>query len=290
MGAALTVKTLLGHKNLQFSIECLNSFLKNSKDKIFLQIFEDGTLTEDDASLLSAQLNDVVIVAKKERDSKLKGLLYRYPLCDQYRNNIPYAQKIFDVMLYDSADLLFIDSDIFFLRSFELPSFGQFPVFISDSEHAYSFTPMEFFKIKLPIYPRVNSGFFYFPKTLFSLDFIEELLKDEIINRGLKRRNPWLEQAVWSFLAANAKKVSFFNRRQIVMAEKKLKVDERTIAVHLVSTYRSHFSELQNKTSCSSALDEFSVVELEKEVKFLSKFEFAVERLMKRTKRELGIT
>jgi hypothetical protein len=289
MGTGITVKTLLGHKNLQFSIDCLKSFVDKSEDRIFLEIFEDGTLTNNDEHLLYSQLNNIIVVKKTERDDRLKSVLYKYPNCSKYRNDIPYAQKIFDVMLYDDNDLLFIDSDIFFLKKFKLPRFDLVPVFVSDTEHAYSFTPLEFLKIKLPIYPRINSGFFYFPQKLFNLDFIEQLLQDDVINRGFKRRNPWFEQAVWSFLAARAKNVYFFDKAQIAMAKKKLAINARTVAVHLVSTYRSHYAILQNTASVANFSGDAIEIKFEKGVKFLNKFEFGLQKLLKRTKRELGI-
>lgn len=285
----LTVKTLLGHKNLRFSIDCLKSFVDNSKDQIFLQIFEDGSLKESDRDILKTELGNIAIISKKERDDKLESVLKNYPNCYRYRNDIPYAQKIFDVMLYDNEDLLFIDSDIFFIKKFKFPKFNNIPVFIWDSEHAFSFTPLEFFKIKTSIYPRVNTGLFYFPKSLFSLDFIEKLLEDKIVNKGFERRNPWLEQTVWSFLAAKNKNVNYFDKNEIVMAAKKLEIKDTTIAVHLVSTYRNHFQTLKNNITPGNASTGFKEVRLIKGVKFLNKVQFASQRLLKKTKRVVGI-
>jgi hypothetical protein len=192
-------------------------------------------------------------------------------------------------MLYDEDDLLFIDSDIFFLKKFKLPAFNKTPSFISDTEHAYSFTPLEFFKINIPIYPRINSGLFYFPKSLFSLDFVEELLKDRIIQQGFNRGISWLEQTIWSFLAANANNVNYFDKAQIVMAENKLRITENTLGVHLVSTYRHHFSSLKKLVLSKEIGASFTEIRLQKGEKLLNKYEFAFQKLIKRAKRELAI-
>ena len=62
MDNAYQFKTLLGHKNLAFSIACLYSLMRYSVDRIELQIFEDGTLTESDEDELRSCLNTVSVV------------------------------------------------------------------------------------------------------------------------------------------------------------------------------------------------------------------------------------
>lgn len=290
MKSPVKCKTLLGHKNLDFSIECLRTFVDNCSDEVHLQFFEDGTIDDSDKIKLLSNFKNSTIISKEDRDQKINYKLQEFPLSLSYRNNVIYAQKIFDVMLYENEDLLFIDSDVFFLKKFTLPCFGLTPVFMTDVENAYSFHPLDFLKINIPIFPRINTGFFYFPKEIFNLPFIEGLLSDEVIKKGFTNRIPWLEQTIWSFLAAKENTVSYFNKSQVIIAEKELKVSADTIAVHLVSTYRNHFSKLKAQCERSREVLTFAQIELENKRKFLNKFEFGLERIIKKTKRHLSIS
>lgn len=276
-------KTLLGHNNLDFSIECLQSFLRHSCQDIYLQIFEDGTITEADEQQLLHSLKNSVVVKKKERDLKLEHLLANYPACQQYRNSTNYAQKIFDMMLYDDNDVFYIDSDIYFLKRFLLPEMNGIPVFMADTQNAYSFTPVDLFKINIPVFPNVNSGMFYFPQSLFSLPFIESLLTNKVINKGVKKGIPWLEQTIWSFMAAKSKSINYFNSKQVIMADFTLKTDADTVAIHLVYYFRTHIKQLRllpaaDENTCSA-------INLTINTTYLSKMDFAIEKLMRKIKR-----
>ena len=274
-------KTLLGHNNLDFSIACLQSFINNSFDEIQLEIFEDGSLTEADKMKLLSGLRNSAIVTKEQRDKMLTLKLANYSRCNQFRAHTIFAQKIFDIMLYDDKDTLFIDSDIFFLKKFILPAFENKPVFMADSENAYSFSPAEFFKIDIPIFPHINSGFFYFPKECFDLDFVESLLNDPIIQRG--QPVSWLEQTIWAFLASRFGSINYFDDAQITMAKEKLTITADSIAIHLVSTYRYHFEQI--KLLPIKIENEFTPVKLKNMANHLSKLEFAGKRVIKKLKR-----
>ena len=279
-------KTLLGQKNLDFSIACLGSFVEYAEDDIQLIIFEDGSLTPDGKQKLSLSLKNCIIDSKGDRDAVVNMKLKSYPKCYHYRNSILYAHKIFDVMLYDEKDLLFIDSDVLFLKRFKLPSFNQFPVFIADKHHAYSFSPAEFFNVSYPIFPHVNTGFFYFPYNQFDVALIESLLNDAVIGKGLGRIS-WLEQTIWAFLAARNKKVGYFDSKQIVMAQKVLTKDIQRVAVHLVSSYRSHFNELYAQPAAANSKVES--IKINEVSTYLGKAEFLLNRLKKKLYRHIGL-
>lgn len=283
---AIKCKTLLGTKNLDFSLACLQSFINNSEDEIHLQIFEDGSLTDHDVHRLLTTLKGSTVIKKSDRDSVINEKLKQYPQCYKYRNSILYAHKIFDVALYDDHDLLFIDSDVLFLKKFKLPAFNNTPVFIADKHHAYSFTPVEFFNVKFPIFPHVNTGFFYFPHDLFSVEFVEQLLTDPIIGKGMGRIS-WLEQTIWGFLAARNNQTAYFDSSQIIMARKTLRVDANTIAIHLVSSYRNHFEGLKSKVIADT--EKYEDVRLKNVTAYLSKTEFAVNRIKKKAYRHLHL-
>ena len=282
MAKQIHCKTLLGHQNLDFSIECLQSFLQHSGDGILLEIFEDGSITDEDEATLLSGLKNSVVVRKARRDEKLKPLLADFPACKAYRDSTNYAQKIFDVMLFDDRDVFYIDSDIYFLKKFVLPAMDEMPVFMWDTQNAYSFTPLDLLKINIPIFPNVNTGLFYFPKNLFSLAFIEALLNDGVISRGVKKSIPWLEQTIWSFLAAKSRSISYFNCKQVIMADFVLRNDADTVAVHLVYYFRTYIKQLR---LLQPEINSVTQIILEQHSAYLKKADFAVEKIIRKIKR-----
>lgn len=275
-------KTLLGHNNLDFSIECLQSFLKHSCDEIQLQIFEDGSITDADEERLLSGLKNSIVVRKRERDKKLEPILANYPACKNYRNSTNFSQKLFDIMLYDNQDLFYIDSDIYFLKKFVLPQFDEMPVFMADNQNAYSFTPVDLLKINIPVFPNVNTGVFYFPQNLFNLNFIEQLLNDSVVTKSLNRRMNWSEQTIWSFLAAKSRSISYFNPDQLIMADFTLRTDSETIAIHLVYYFRTHIKQLRLLTPVDS--NTCSAIKLTAHSTYLNKVDFALEKFKRKVK------
>lgn len=283
MAKPILCKTLLGHNNLDFSIECLQSFLYHSCDEVHLQIFEDGSITDEDEEKLLSHLKKSVVIKKRDRDIKLEPLLADYPACKHYRNSTNFAQKLIDVMLYDTNDVLYIDSDVYFLKKFALPKLDEMPVFMYDNQNAYSFTPVDLLKINIPLFPHVNSGLFYFPQNLFSLDFVELLLNDAIISKSFKKYLNWSEQTLWSFLAAKSRSISYFDSKQIIMAGFALKTGPDTIAIHLVYYFRSYIKQLRllpppAESACSN-------IKLNLNTAYLKKTDFAIEKLRKKVRR-----
>lgn len=282
MAKKIHCKTLLGHAGLDFSIECLQSFLHHAADEILLEIFEDGSITDEDEAKLLSNLKSSIVIRKAERDARLKPLLAAYPACKAYRDSTNYAQKIFDVMLFDDRDVFYIDSDIYFLKRFALPMMDEMPIFMVDTQNAYSLTPLDLLKINIPLFPQVNSGIFYFPQNLFKLEFVEQLLNDEIINKGIKKGIPWLEQTIWSFLAAKSRSISYFDCKQVVMADFVLKNDADTVAVHLVYYFRTYIKRLRLLPPNTETVTE---INLKMSSAYLKKMDFAVEKIIRKLKR-----
>lgn len=284
-------KTLLGESNIDFSIECLSSFVKNSKKEILIEIFDDGSLTDESKNKLKNSLKDCKIITREDRDEIINYKLSNYPSCLHYRNKIIYAHKLFDVMLYDDDDhLLFIDSDVFFIKKFELPDFNTIPIFIKDKHNAYSFNPLEFIKINFDIFSRINTGFFYFPRDLYSLDYLEELLTDKIISKGIDRIS-WLEQTLWAFVANRSKIVGYFDNSQIVMAKDEIEMDTNLIAVHLVTSFRSHYDRIKSYSLIvrKGGGTNTKIKVLYKNAS-LKKYQFITDRVRKSLLRRVGIT
>lgn len=268
----------------------MKSFVQHSEQEIQLEIFEDGTLTQDNKKQLLSAFPTCILIDKTARDQVITNKLANYPRCLNYRNNTGYAQKLFDIVLFDEQDVFYIDSDILFLKKFKLPQFAEAPIFMSDTFNAYSFTPQEFLKIGFPIFPYINSGIFYYPQKLYNLDFIEQLLNDKIIINGLIKKIPWLEQTLWAFLLARSKNIFYFDHNQIMMAQQVMKIPvndnitNETIAVHLVSSLRGHVFPELTKTNAHTVDDsaDFKRIKLEASKGYLSNLSFAIDRIKKK--------
>lgn len=282
MAKPVHCKTLLGHHNLDFSIECLQSFLRHSCDEVFLEIFEDGSITDADEAQLLLSLKNSTVIRKKERDEKLGPILENFPACQNYRNSTNFSQKLFDIMLYDDRDVLYIDSDIYFLKKFVLPKLDEMPVFMADNQNAYSFTPIDLLKINIPVFPNVNTGFFYFPKNLFDLAFIEDLLNDPVIIKCFSKLPNWSEQTIWSFLAAKSRSICFFDANQVVMAGFVYNIQPETVAMHLVFYFRTYIKRLRILPVAET--ETCAAIKLTSHSAYLNKMDFALEKLKRKMK------
>lgn len=263
MKRSITCRTLLGSGNMDFSIECLKSMLDNSYDNIRLQIFEDGSLQPDDIQKLESSLPDSTVVTRKSREESVMQQLADYPYCRQLRESNVFGFKLFDTMLYDDAEFFYLDTDIYFLKPFAFPQFGPNPVFMRDAINGYYFKQHQFLKISAPVMPLINAGFYYFPRRLFKLSIVENLLEKYFTPENMSHM--WAEQTLWAFLGAEVKDAYYFNPQQVVLAKHRLKLNDKTIAVHLVSIARRNFEAVKSLAKKEShPADDFELIKLEK--------------------------
>lgn len=272
------VITLLGNKNLPFSVFCLRSFVKHSADEIRLIIFEDGSLTNSEKMYLQDQIPGSLVVNKTERDQRLQSVENQYPNCVKFRNENVLGQKLVDLLLLGKA-FIFIDSDVLFLKNFSLPEFCV-PTFIKDVQNAYIFHPLKL--IKQPIFPKINTGFFYFPFIQNALNKLEDLLQNKNIRREVQRLPMWAEQSLWALLAGYSAEISYFNEAQIMMAGVK-PAKHIPVAIHLVSTFRYMFDHYKKIcTSGSLTTEELTLISTRKK---LPLWRYRSERIQKRLTR-----
>jgi len=265
-------RTLLGTKNLDFSLECLNSFIQNSYDLIRLEIFEDGTMEDSHIKRIESFLENTVVITKKSREAKILDKLSNYPQCLNFRKHNVFAYKLLDTMLYDNNDFFYIDTDIFIIKKFILPDFDVYPIFMKDLQNGYFFEPALFFKIDSPILPYVNAGFSYFPNSLFNLTLVESLFKKHFTTATIN--HAWAEQTMWAFLAAECEKTYYFNSEQVVLATNNMVINKKAIAIHLVTGTRFHLDSLRALSDSFSKNTGYDKIETQLITSNLSNFEF----------------
>jgi len=255
---ARTVRTLIGHQQVEVGLRCLGSLISYSSEPIALVVHDDGTLTPGDRTRLTSHLEGVSILNRDEADSLVLPRLTRYPNCAKYRRRHPLALKLIDTALIETGDLAYCDSDILFLKPFtnlySWPGAGGAAVFMQDMQEAYSLYPWHahpFGKIKVP--QRINSGLILFRSSEYDLDFLEWLLGQPQLEHVFKKRPHWIEQTCW---AALGRRVGCYvwSARQLLIANLKMDhVTEDTVGIHFVAAYRGNLKLFSKQNSASRA-------------------------------------
>lgn len=266
MAEQILFRTLLGPNNLQFSICCLQSLLRNSVNPIRLEIFDDGNLKTEHIHTLEISLPNSVVIPKPDRELMISEKLKNYPKCLQFRNSNVLAYKLFDTILFDNRNFYFVDTDVIFYRKFTLPPFPDEPIFMVDSTDSYNFRPIHFYNINTPVFPRSNTGFMFFPAKKYNLDYIEKILQKPSLYNNIM--HPWAEQTMWSFLAAKYDKVNIFDPLQVVIASAKMKVSESTIAIHFVKPYRHTIDKFKFLENTHDKYTEIKLIKTSKKLSF----------------------
>jgi hypothetical protein len=240
MSESVVVASLLGHRQMAFSVPCLQSLLRNCADAVRLRLHDDGTLSCDDLRILDRELLGPEIVSRAEADRRAEGALAPYPRCADLRRSNPLALKLIDVGIWGTSGIHYCDSDIFFVRPFQ----GLFQASSTDSfamadpQNAYSIRPSHLLLHRwLRLVARLNSGILVLPRSSWRIEDIERIL-------GLSNLRPavWVEQTCWAALAQSAG-CRLLDPRQFVIPGTVGPLAGDAIAFHFVSSVRHRLVE-----------------------------------------------
>ena len=245
----IPVRTLLGARGFESSLTCLRSLVQYSADPVRLIVHEDGTLTDQHSEKLLSLAPSVELVSRSRADSIVLPQLNRYPRCQAARAMGPLFLKLFDISLMSEGNLIYSDSDVYFLRRFTgvfRPASEEY-VFMTDSFNAYSVRPWKIWPFsRIKIGGRVNTGFIVGPSGI-DLDYIEWILDNLVTDTAFVRRPYWAEQTCWAAIAAQ-QGFRLFNPNQIVIANSTMSgYKPETVAIHFVSTYRDRLLRFLDK-------------------------------------------
>lgn len=273
--------TLMGSKNFEFSLKCLNSFFKHNRNEVFLKVLDDGTLSDAEKIELKTELKNISFIDKPARDILINHQLKDYPLLLDFRNQILLAQKLIDPIIYAQEfklkEINFIDTDVFFYHPFKLEeSDGTFSIFMKDSSNAYSFHYLKNFLYLLDyqIYQKINTGLFSIPLDFARLSDFEALLKNAKLRDDLYAIPVWAEQTLWA-LQCSKNPTFWYDDTEIAIATKNNNNFKGT-AIHYVSTFRAYFEEAER--------DDFKKITLKKSSEHLNSFTFLINRLRAKLK------
>jgi hypothetical protein len=280
----ITITNLICHRDIDMALLSLKSFVHNYKDSYTINLYQDGTLTEEDMILL-LDIPKVNIKIKKEVDEQADEELKNYPFCRQWRGQNAFTIKLFDMALIENDDFVYFDSDVFFLKPFtglnRKAAGYESLVLMSDRFDYYSMNYYERYihpRIKFP--DKINAGFYYLKRGTLDLDLFEWIFsKQEFFPRDKELwRVSLADQTAWALLAAK-KNASIWQKNQVLIPTSMGDIQASTIAVHIIKRLAG-FNILYAGIKSLLYKSNQEAVQLETEkVKFKNLFSAAVDRI-----------
>ena len=239
----IVVQSLIGRASLPFYLDCLQSLLKHSKDKINLLIHEDGSLQESDREQARRQLGEnTQFIDLGETKEKTLDQLSGYPHCQAMRKNSLWGIEFFDPLFAQPENPIsyYIDADILFLR----PFFGLFEpkevkggaLFLRDIQwDAYSLRPWHLFGFGMrPVIVKgITTALVCWDKRAIDWNYLEWFL-------GQFRYHDipeWILPTAQAGLATRCQAKTVFPE-QLPNLYPNASVSDETFGVHLLGSYR----------------------------------------------------
>lgn len=180
--------TLCCSRDFDMAIECYRSFVQNASGVRSLIVYDDGTLSHDQAAAFIAMSPKIKVSRLSDRDEYIAKTLSRFPNCRSFRKRHPLGMKLLDAVLVADKDVYFIDSDIMFIKKFSLNFLEKSEaISMKENDQGYSGNLLQLKKIFPSICSGVNTGFFKLPRGSLDLELAEYFLsKPEFqVNMGL---------------------------------------------------------------------------------------------------------
>jgi len=168
-------------------------------------VFDDGTLDSNDKEQLLAVSAGTRVIEKAEADELSLSKLTRYPACLTFRSSNVLFRKLFDLPLAASANLFYVDSDVYFCKPFTglftLNEREQDVVFMDNGGESYSVRPWHLIGPKaLKLASAINTGIICLRAGCLDLDYVEYLLKQ--LGHVFENHHLWwAEQTCWAAVA-----------------------------------------------------------------------------------------
>ncbi|MBD2364686.1 hypothetical protein H6G36_26535 [Anabaena minutissima FACHB-250] len=166
-------------------------------DKYFVS---DGTLNSEQKAKIEL-LSGGKFINTELDEPKLTSVLQKYPAISKQRELCVFYRRIVDYSIYFSHYdyIVSVDTDIGITAPIKLPSTLPDFAFCVDEVPGYSADPIVAFQTK--ILTGLNAGFLIFRPKNIDLDFIENITKKFILNKG--KTNWWSEQTCWALIAGH---------------------------------------------------------------------------------------
>jgi len=255
-GSPQQLRTLLCSRDVDLAIKCLRSAVCFSADPVEVVIHEDGSLTAADRDKLASYIPSVRILDRMHLDELMAERLARYPHAFAFRQASVWGLKLLDVVLAEPGLCFYMDSDICFFRPFrglfvEEATRGRC-VFLKDTVwQAYSIRPWHLLDRRgLKVASGINTGLTLFDPAVFDLDFA-----DWFLGQTDWRVIPaWTEPTCWAALALRASGHAV-DPKQVINLYPSAQVSERTVGAHFLSSYRTQWLPLLQRSTFQKGND-----------------------------------
>jgi len=239
---AQEIATLVGSRQLDSSIGCLRSLVARSVEPVEFRVHCDGTLSSADRDRLERELPVRRIVLRQEADALARVRLAHLPALKGLRESNVLALKLTDIVWFETSPrLTYVDSDVFFARTFSSPVHPECEpacVFFPDRQSAYSVRSRQLlFGTKWDLPARVNTGYFTVP-----VDRADFAVAEEFVRRWRGFAPPWIEQTCWALVAGIAA-TRIFDPAQMTIPVAGNRDYADAVAFHYVSSIRSQLTE-----------------------------------------------
>ncbi|MDD4933202.1 MAG: hypothetical protein PHO89_07035 [Methylacidiphilaceae bacterium] len=250
-GTPVAVHSTVCHRDVRLAILGLGSLVRNSVQPLEIVFHDDGSLTEEDQSMLTEQLPVRHLWQRREADAMADELLARYPASRAFRYELCHGLKLLDTVLFEEGEsVAYCDTDIFFLRRFRglfsFPSPEVRLLLMSDREESYSARPWHLIgPDRLRLVRRINAGLYYLKKAAFDFDFIEWYFQ----RPWSRRRRILVEQTAWGALGVRVG-CAVWDRRQVrIPTRRDLEhgVDTGVVALHFIGGLRGWIEPLSRR-------------------------------------------
>jgi hypothetical protein len=239
---------------------CLKSLLATSQEKLQLVIHDDGSLTDEDQTLVRSDLPDSLLVSREQADCELARILEVLPTLRQARTRLPHLLKVLDVPVScHGENVCFIDSDVFFLRAHR----GLFQIsktrsvcarFMFDSRTCHGFRLRDFWPAgPVCLIARLNSGLFCVKRTAIDFEWIEAVCSRVGLPQILQHRS-WFEQGLWAAIAGRIG-CEMVDRSQIATAEIVSEIPPDPVALHFITPARGLLERYASRARSSHSAE-----------------------------------
>jgi len=237
------VQTLLGCENLQFYLRCLSSLQKFNNQKVNLLVHSDGSLEEENLSVIQNSLGcNVSFINPKDAKERTLDNLKNFPNCQKFRKNSLWGIEFFDPLFSQTDDRYsyYIDADILFSRPFtdlfKESMIEGGAVFLEDTQwDAYSFRPWQMIgrRMRPVVVKGITTALVFWDKRVIEWDYLEWFLSQSTYHSI----SNWILPTAQAGLATrcDSKVVS---ANQITNLYPNATISSENFGLHLLGSYR----------------------------------------------------
>lgn len=252
----VTIRTMMGAKNLELSIKCLGSIVRFCRHPVEILVHEDGTLHEEARERLVAALKRVRFQNRAESNEIMAEKLRAHPRCLAFRERHIMAMQVLDIPMLTPAGqrVVYTDTDILYTRPLECAPFflgGGLPFTGSqDLRESYAVDLKHWYllnKFGVRIASRLCGGMMSFDLSVFDLDYIEWLFRLDEEHRLFSGYPFFVPQTLCAALAGRVQAGCVEPRECVIAHPSNLSWARKASIIHFAGFSRNRFDEVYSE-------------------------------------------